>query len=841
MIFRKNLLFFLFFLCIIFKTNGQEANTVVSLKYILENLSTKYKIHFDYIEDEILLFKLEPPKEELILEDKLNYLQKKTGLFFKKIGGNNYSIYNNQKLDKPLCGYLIDEITNFPIENATIRFENTDVFTISNEKGYFEIPLKSSNDLLIQHINYQKIRLKTKKLYSTNCPQIKLQYSVENLKEIIANHYLASGISKKNDGTIEIKPNKFGILPGLIEPDLLQTLQQIPGINSVDETISNINVRGGTNDQNLYLWNGIRMFQTGHFFGLISAFNPSLAQNIVITKNGTSAFYGESVSSVIDISSHLMDFEKNKNSISTNLISAEFFTQFKTSKKSSFIISGRRSLTDFITTPTYNNYRDRIFQNTIVTDLSNNQTINFNTNEKFYFYDLTTQYEQKIGTKSQLNIDAIIIKNSLFINQSTVNSTKNSNLSQENFGTSFNWKTKWNENNSSKFNFYTSYYSLDSKNESIESNQVINQQNKLIDLGISLKNDFKISKTLTFLNGYQLNQISVTNNDVISLPNYTRNSVEALVTHAFIVESMLEPVNKKSFIKFGIRANYFQKFNTVIFEPRFQYNYLLNKYFRIELLGEEKSQTLSQIIDLQNDFLGIEKRRWTLANNETIPIQKNNQISLGISFKKNYWLITLDNFYKKISNITTKSQEFQNQLENINTVGNFEVYGTELLIQKRFGNFISWMSYSYNQNNYFFNELNPNVFVNNFELKHSINWAAIYEWNNFKIAFGGKWHTGKPITTPLITNIDPINPQIIYNSPNNSRLSDFFQLNFSISKKWEIDNQMILQTNFSILNLLNTKNTINRYYRINTSNNSIESVDIFALNRTPNINIKLSF
>jgi len=96
----------------------------------------------------------------------------------------------------------------------------------------------------------------------------------------------------------------MGILPGVIEPDVLQTLQQIPGINSSDESVSSLNVRGGTHDQNLFIWNGIKMYQTGHFFGLLSAFNPNLANTISLSKNGTSAFYGESVSSVVDLSSN---------------------------------------------------------------------------------------------------------------------------------------------------------------------------------------------------------------------------------------------------------------------------------------------------------------------------------------------------------------------------------------------------------------------------------------------------------------------------------------------------------------------------------------------------------
>jgi hypothetical protein len=66
----------------------------------------------------------------------------------------------------------------------------------------------------------------------------------------------------------------------------------------------------------------------------------------------------------------------------------------------------------------------------------------------------------------------------------------------------------------------------------------------------------------------------------------------------------------------------------------------------IELLGEMKNQTASQVIDLQQDFMGIEKRRWTLADDREIPIQKSQQLALGLTYKNKRWLFTIDNFYK---------------------------------------------------------------------------------------------------------------------------------------------------------------------------------------------------
>lgn len=832
------LFIFLFFSILSFAQNDKN---VIPLKNILNLITTQHDVRFSYIEDEVVVYSIVSPNKKWSLEQKIEYLEKQTNLQFKLIGQKYYSIYNDKKLDKPLCGFLLDYETGKPIENALLTIEGTTNTTFTDADGHFKLPKVSSNNIKIQHPSYNSITLNPKELYVVDCPKFKLQAIIQSLDEVITQRYIATGISKKNDGTIQIKPKKFGILAGLIEPDVLQTMQQVPGIISVDETISNINVRGGTHDQNLFLWNGMRIFQTGHFFGLISAFNPSLSQEITISKNGNSAFFGESVSSLVTISSRSNTIEETHSSLSSNLISAEFFSKIKLSDKANVTVAGRRSLTDFFSSPTYKNYSNRIFQNTVITDLNDNQIINYNNDVDFYFYDASLQYQQKIGTKNELNIDFLVIENSLDFNQTVANFSENSKLTQENFGSTFRWKTNWNKNNFTEITAYLSQYDLQSNNKSIENDQILSQRNKVLDYSLKIKNSSKLSSTFTLNSGYQFNETGVTNFDEINLPIFSRTITNVLLTHAGIVEGIYEPESKKTLITAGLRANFFDKFNELLLEPRLVLNQKISSAVRLEILAEQKSQTLSQIIDLQQDFLGVEKRRWTLANNNTIPIQKSNQFSIGFNFKKNNWLITLDNFYKKITGITTSSQGFQNQFELEKSVGDYQVFGTEFLIQKSFNQFYTWLSYSYNDNKYDFNQLTNFNFPNNFEVTHAISWAGIYEWKQVKFALGTKWHTGRPITTPVNNFVTQTNPNIVYNSPNNSKLKNYFQVNFSASKNWTLSEKMKLETAVSILNLLNTKNSINRFYRVNSANNSVESVDTFSLEMTPNFNIKLSF
>lgn len=381
---KFNLLFsYLFFIAFVLNPFAQnKGNTSIELKVILSNIEKQHLVSFNYLETDINSFKLIPPTKEVTLKQKLHYISKNSNLQFHFVTENYIAIIANR--DIKICGYLIDAETQEKIENASIHFINSNTFAVSDHNGYFELSFNSSNAIEVSHLGYKNIQLEPKQLNKNDCSQWLLEPNASQLKEVIAQVYLAKGISKNNDGSFQIQPKKFSILPGLTEPDVFQTMQQLPGINSIDQTISNINVRGGSHDQNLFLWNEIRLFQTGHFYGLISILNPNLPNKIKIIKNGSSAFYGESVSSTVSITTQTTN---NTSAIGLNLINIDFNKSFTISKNASLTISGRRSYTDFLRSPTYKNYFDRIFQNTVVSSVGNNENIDFKTDANFYFYD----------------------------------------------------------------------------------------------------------------------------------------------------------------------------------------------------------------------------------------------------------------------------------------------------------------------------------------------------------------------------------------------------------------------------------------------------------------------
>lgn len=667
---------------------------------------------------------------------------------------------------------------------------------------------------------------------------------IEILPEVVISNYLTSGIVKDNTGSVEIKPKSFGILPGLIEPDVLQMVQALPGVLSVDETVSNINVRGGTNDQNLLLWDGIKMYQSGHFFGLISAYNPYLTESVNVYKNGTSAKYGDGISSIIDMKlSNDLDNEFNAG-VGFNLINVDGFAKIPLSKKMELQVSSRRSVNDLIITPTYDQYFKRVFEDS---DLDNNQNTNTNSitkNERFYFYDVTTKLLYDISKKDKLRLNFSNIYNNLNYEEQSrindINEVLNSQLTQRNLAAGVSYSRDWTSRLNTSAQLYISNYGLDATNFDVINNQRLIQENKVYDSALKLDVNYNANSNIKLIGGYQFYETGISNLEDVNNPEFRSYIKEVIRSNSVYLEGQFLSNNTNTNLRFGTRFNYFNKFDKVLVEPRISFNQRFLNYFRLEILGELKSQTTSQIIDLQNDFLGVENRRWILSNNSTIPIIKSKQFSTGIHYNQNKLLISVEAFVKAVNGITTRSQGFQNQYQFVNAIGDYHVKGVDFLINKQFSSFSTWFSYSYSKNDYTFEELNNGEnFPNNFDIRHAATFAGTYSINNFKLALGLNWHSGKPITYPSEIQ-DNTNNSIEYDSPNSERLKDYIRTDFSTTYTFKLNTKATTIIGVSIWNVLNQKNIINTYYTLDSENN-INTVENLSLGITPNISLRVHF
>jgi len=843
--------FFLITLCFFYTVcNYSQTPTkkVIPLLDALTVAEKQYNITFTYADKTVENFEIIPYNTTLTLKETISYLINATKLNFTFLTSNNILI-NRKTVGVKICGNLFDMNSQIYIDNAHVAVLNTDISTVSNAKGYFELPEIDGDYIIeISHISYTTVYLNSTDFIKKNkCLAIPLSQKVEKLREIILTNYLTSGITVKTNNTINLNTEKFGILPGLIEPDVLHKIQSIPGISSVNETISTINIRGGTNDQNLLIWDGIKMYHSGHFFGLISAFNPYLIEDVTIIKNGTSTEYNDGVSGTVAMKSINDIKEKPFGGAGFNLLSVDAYGQIPISKKVAIQFSGRRSVTDLFSTPTFEQYFNRIFQDSKISTQLNINNTDVKTASNFNFYDYNLKFLYNINKQHKFRFNLLKVENNLdyneTLNNGTLNESKTSTLQQKNLAFGAQLSSNWNQKFKTLLNIYYTKYNINASNYTLLTEQRLLQNNEVLETGIKLNTYYQPTKNIKILTGYHFYELGISNAEDVNLPLYIRTLKSVIRNHSLYSELNFISNNNKTFINSGFRLNYIEKFGIFIPEPRIQALHKLNSNLSLKIAGEFKSQNATQVIDLQEDFLGVEKNRWILADNESIPIIKSKQASIGVNYKKNGFFIDIEGFYKHVNGITTANQGFQNQNQFIKTSGSYTVNGIEFLINKKTEAFSTWLGYTFNNNTYNFPELTPTNFPNNLDIKHSFSLGNTYTYKNLDIAIGLLWRTGKPHTTPLSNNsisFDGVSNYINYNEPNSNRLPNYFRVDFSSTYKFKLSKTVNGMTGISILNILNNKNILNRYYKINTENN-ISAVNNNSIGLTPNFTFRISF
>jgi len=830
---------------------GQDDDEKKPLSSIIISIEDNYDVRFSYATENISEISLSPPNPELDLQEILNYLTINTPLVFTQINERFITI-NLKDGDGILCGKIIDSQTNVPLAGATIYSQDRSFNTTTNSEGFFYIANDNSNLILIvSYLGYSDSMLVTSQL-DKDCPSVELHQIISELEEVILYNFLTKGIDKHSDGSITLNTTDFGLLPGQIENDVLQIIQALPGVESVNETISTINIRGGTHDENLFLWDDIKMYQNGHFFGLISAFNPNLTQDVTVYKNGTHARYGESVSGVIDMRSKNTIAESLTGSVGFNLIDANAYLNIPISDRLGIQVSGRRSLNSLLETNIYRTYAERIFQDTEITNFqSSENTVDISANEDFNFYDFSTKLLWDISDRDQVRVNFMTIDNTLDFVENIVDEnmslSKNSDLQQQSIVGGISWNRTWSDRLQSSAFVYGSYYVLNSLNRDILTTQQQLQENEILDTGIKLDASYSVNENLKLENGYQFSEVGISNTQDINLPRFRSHEKDVIRTHSIFSNANIKTDNSRTIINFGLRATYIGKFNNISLEPRLSVFQKLNNGFAIEALGELKSQTTTQRIDFESDFLGVEKRRWVLSDNNEVPIIKSRQASIGLIYNNNDWFINMEGFYKKVTGITTANQGFQNQFQNVRVVGEYHVSGLEFSLNKKMNAFSAWLSYVYMNNDYTFDELVPSSFPNNIDIRHSATIAGSFTHKQFKLSVGIDWHTGKPYTAPLegeeIVTVGPFS-FIQYDVPNSSRLSDYFRTNISAEYRFKFTDKIDSKVNVSIVNVLNRKNTLNTKYTLGTDedgNLSINQIEEVSLGFSPNFSIQILF
>jgi len=663
------------------------------------------------------------------------------------------------------------------------------------------------------------------------------QSQVEEISEVFVKSYLTQGITKNKDATFQINPNKLGLLAGLTETDILESIQQLPGVTSIDETATSFSVRGGSSDQNRVIWDNINIYHTGHLFGMVSVFNPNIAQNITFYNKGTNAKFGDRVSSVIDISTTNKISNKTQLELGINGINADVFLETPIIKdKLSVQTSFRRSYEDIFETNTFKKFEQKAFQHTKIDG------------EFFYFKDYNLKLNYSLNKKNRLSLSLIHIDNDLEndFSDTTLNTTYMDILDSENDGYNLQWNKQWNENINQKTSINLSKYRFNYNFITHQNNIFISdfsKTNTITDFGFSTDVTINIQKNKSINFGYQnsLKEVNFLFKEVKDLLYILDEDNSNIDTHS--IYSGYTYKNPKLFDFYGgLRVNYYTKLNTTRFEPRFVLNKELSENLKIQLTGEIKNQIISQIDETILSDLSLERKLWRLADGQNFPIINSFQISSGATYSKNNWTTDFDLYYKKTDGITALSLGFLNPTDNTFHKGKQKVVGFDFYLKKKLSNRMqTWVSYSFLDVKNKYNGLNSDTyFTANTEIKHAISASLDYKINDFQFALGWKWRSGKPLTD---LDID-INGNAFYDGINTERLPYYHRLDFSSTYKFSFSKNGSTRgkVGFSVRNIYNNKNHISTEFSgNNTIDDPIKILEKHSIGITPNIMFRVYF
>ncbi|MFC5046962.1 carboxypeptidase-like regulatory domain-containing protein [Aquimarina hainanensis] len=834
----------------------------IPLTEVLQKIEAEYKIKFSYNANRLQGKTISLSYTDNRLEPLLQILEKKLDGSIEKINHRYYVIRFQEEGDEyQICGYIKDASNGEVLGNVTIAIQGRDEGAISDANGYFEIlNAKKEDVLIISYIGFSSIEKPVTTFKKGICAAVILFPDNILLGEVLIKEYLIQGIDKTAEGHFIITPQKMGLISGMSEPDLLSSIQQFPGIESPSETASGIFIRGGTPDHNLVLWDGIKMYHTGHFFGMLSTFNPYITKKVKLLKSNIGSYYGDRISGVIDISTEDELNKKVKGGLGSNFTHVDGYIQLPVSSTTGILASFRRSYTDIVRTIMYNRFSERVFQNTkIVTDQDFFTPEFSETTNAFYFSDYTFKIHSKITDKGAVTLSSLYTKNKLDYQASLLDKSEITTnfLTINNKGFSVKYKHKKNAKFSYELSGHYSNYDLNYKGTDLffgEKRTLLDKENRLEEIGGALDTYWRIGKKWDWRNGVQFFNVDVSykiENTSDFQDVFDFEDIYEASNIAYAGYSEVTYTGAKDIVIGGIRGSYHHSLNTFLVAPRIAYKRKLTKQLLGKIAADTKNQTVSQIIELYTNDFGLENQLWAVANKSDIPILKSYQIAFGGEYKANSWLIDIEAYYKFINDLSSIGKGFGTEDTEVLSIGENTIKGIDFLVKKKFTNYTSWISYSYAKSDFLFEGLNDEkTFASNYDIRHSLRWSHTYSWNKFMFSLGWAFRSGTPYTEIVDLENEGEEIALLYEELNGNRLPLYHRLDFSTVYTFDVSKQKNIRgkAGFSILNLYDKQNVINRSYSIleedDPSGNilyKLRQTDKVSLRVTPTVFFRLNF
>ncbi len=265
-----------------------------------------------------------------------------------------YRIESNQIflfVKRNIYGYIEDATSGERLIAATMFLPETRDYAVSNEQGYFA--LTTIEDVVVVEVSYLGYTTHSQTLTTEQMgTPIVLQLTPDaDLREVIISDLAVTAVDQSyielNKGTDILLHQNQAVSSIGGEPDIFQAMMRQTGVNSGTDGIGGMHVRGGKNDQNLILFDGVKLYNSAHAFGAFSLINSETVDQAKLFKSGASGSRFGRLSSIMDVKTKDPNLAKIKASIQASTIASQASLELPLIKDHlGVMVTGRRTHVD---------------------------------------------------------------------------------------------------------------------------------------------------------------------------------------------------------------------------------------------------------------------------------------------------------------------------------------------------------------------------------------------------------------------------------------------------------------------------------------------------------------
>jgi hypothetical protein len=846
----------------------------VALRETLQSLISQTKLQIVYNDALVNGIKVSYACNHVTLRKALEELLKPTPLTFEAMQDGQIVIVR-RKVN--LKGYIKAAETGETLPYANVTIKGTSWGTASNVNGYFVLVNVPAGlcTLRVSYIGYELVELPVTLTDDQETLIVKMKSKIlQGAAVTVTVDDLQTIEFEQDAGQLRISAQQMANLPSVGEVDVFRSLQLLPGISGVSDGSAGLYIRGGTPEQNLVLFDGMKIYHIDHFFGFLSAFNTDVIKDVRVFKGGFPAKFGGRTSSIVELTGKSGSYDKFQTGVGLNLLSGSGIMQLPISGRGAWLLSFRRSYTDLIKSDSYN----RIY-NTIAGPNRRNDshpggaspvgTRAVAVAPDFYYHDLTSKLSYSVSSHDILSMSFYNSRDHLTQSQNLSNpisprATPNRGASSANvsaneltiwgnIGASGKWSRVWNDHLYSSFLGAYSVYSsehhggLGTAGEETNQNNLVgasslSEIHEVGDFSLQWENEWHVSKTHKAEFGLEFNRTNVgirfTANDTV---NILQRDDEAAQTVLYLQDTWkaLPPLE----LRLGVRAINYAPTKTNYIEPRASFRLSLRNGLWLKGAWGEYHQFVNRITN--DNALNGNRDFWLLADTKLAPSFAEHKI-LGLTYEKRDFLLNVEAYHKNLDGIAEFSQSFRRAPESkaaeLFFLGTGVAKGLELIAQKKSGNWNGWASYTLAKVDYRIPAFNDGeAFPADQDRRHEIKLVGNYALGKWNLAATWIFASGTPYTVPEIQyTTKPADDSIIryiqLGDKNANRLPAYHRLDISFSRQFTSET-LNFDLGISIFNLYDHKNVWYREYVLNTSPAIV--CDVTTLGFTPTITFKV--